>query len=227
MALVNPVIPTQIGPLKDLVEITKLDPGAPFNPDVLTALVALKKNSQAQFEKLRHELKSTECRVTVLDEALAREAGEDRSYAPKQADILIGLAEEAELFHAPDRTGYADLQVNGHRETYPIRSKVFKRWIARAYYKATGRAANSEAYQSALSVIEAKADFDSPQREVFIRVGGLAGKLYLDLGDDTWRVVEIDAEGWRVISDPPIRFRRTRGMQPLPEPVLTFFNFSG
>ena len=36
--------------------------------------------------------------------------------------------------------------------------------------------------QSALNVIEAKAHFDAPERMVHIRVGGLDGRLYLDLG---------------------------------------------
>jgi hypothetical protein len=40
-------------------------------------------------------------------------------------------------------------------------------------------------------VIEAKAHFDAPERQVHIRVGGLDGRLYLDLGDETWRAVEI------------------------------------
>ncbi len=68
-------------------------------------------------------------------------------------------------------------------------------------------------------MIEAKAHFDAPERVVHIRVGGLDERLYLDLGDETWRAVEIDATGWRVIDNPPVRFRRAAGMQPLPVPV--------
>jgi len=68
-------------------------------------------------------------------------------------------------------------------------------------------------------VIEARAHFDAPERLVYIRVGGIDGKLYLDLCDKTWRAVEIDATGWRVIGNPPVRFRRAAGMQPLPMPV--------
>jgi hypothetical protein len=44
----------------------------------------------------------------------------------------------------------------------------------------------------------AKAHFDAPERVVHIRVCGLDGHLYLDLADETWRAVEIDATGWRV-----------------------------
>jgi hypothetical protein len=54
---------------------------------------------------------------------------------------------------------------------------------------------------------------------VHIRVGGLDGRLYLDLGDETWRAVEIDPNGWRAIDNPPVRFRRAAGMKPLPIPV--------
>ena len=58
--------------------------------------------------------------------------------ARKQSDILIDLAGEADLFHAPDGTGYADVSVEGHRETWPIRSKGFRRWLTRRYYLETG-----------------------------------------------------------------------------------------
>jgi hypothetical protein len=83
----------------------------------------------------------------------------------------------------------------------------------------TQGAPSSEALQSALNVIEAKAHFDAPERVVHVRVGGLDERLYLDLGDATWRAVEIDDTSWRVIYNPPVRFRRAAGMQPLPVPV--------
>jgi hypothetical protein len=75
--------------------------------------------------------------------------------------------------------------------------------------------------QSALNVMEAKAQFDAPEREVFVRVGGANGRLYLDLADQTWRAVEIDATGWRVTDNPPVRFRRAAGIRPLPMPVAS------
>jgi hypothetical protein len=157
--------------------------------------------------------------VTALDEAIASESGDTGGRGPTQADILVDLAQSAELFHAADGTGFADLDINGHRETWPIRAKGFRRWLARSFFEATQGAPSSEALQSALNVIEAKAHFDAPERMVHIRVGGLDDRLYLDLGDATWRAVEIDAIGWRVIDNPPVRFRRAAGVQPLPMPV--------
>jgi hypothetical protein len=207
-----------VDPLDGLVERSADDPGAPFMPGVLARLSMMKKENRAGFEALRVQLKKAGCRVTALDKAIMEESG-DSGRGPTQADILIGLAEAAELFHSADGTAFADLDINGHRETWPVRTKGFKRWLARQFFEATGGAPSSETVQSALNVIEAKAHFDAPEMPVFIRVGGIDDALYLDLGDEAWRAVEIKTAGWRVVENPPVRFRRAAGMQPLPVPV--------
>src|SRR4051794_6532844 len=206
-------------PLDGLVDRTKSDPGAPFLPEVIERLKSLKNENLAAFEVLRRQLKQAGCRVTSLDKAINKADSTGDGRGPKQADILIEFAQAAELFHTADGSGFADLDINGHRETWPIRSKGFRRWLARRFFEVTEGAPSSEALQSALNVIEAKAHFDAPERPVFIRVGGLEGRLYLDLGDESWRAVEIDATGWRVIDNPPVRFRRAAGMQSLPDPA--------
>jgi len=207
-------------PLDGLVEKSASDPGAAFVPEVLERLAVLKQEDRAAFEVLRFQLKKKAgCRVTALDEAIAEESGDAGGRGLKQADILIELAQTAELFHTPDSTGFADLDINGHRETWPIRAKGFRRWLARRFFETTQGAPSSEALQSALNVIEAKAHFDAPERVVHVRIGGLGDKLYLDLGDEAWRAVEIDGMGWRLIDNPPVRFRRAAGMQPLPMPL--------
>ena len=52
---------------------------------------------------------------------------------------------------------------------------------------------------------KARAQFDSPERIVNIRVAEYDGQIYLDLADQHWRAVEIRPEGWRVIRSPPVR----------------------
>jgi hypothetical protein len=98
-------------PLESLVERAAADRSAPFLPEVLKALVALKKEDRAAFEALRAKLKEAGCRMTALDEAIDEESGDTgRGRGPSQADILIKLAESAELFHTPDGIGFADLE---------------------------------------------------------------------------------------------------------------------
>ena len=56
------------------------------------------------------------------------------------------------------------------------------------------------------------------QRRVCLRTATYAGRIYIDLCDDAWRVVEVDSEGWRVLSErPEVRFMRPKTARPLPE----------
>jgi hypothetical protein len=45
-----------------------------------------------------------------------------------------------ELFHTASGTAFADLLVDGHRETWPIRSKRFRGWLRRPSHKTNVRA---------------------------------------------------------------------------------------
>jgi Toprim domain-containing protein len=149
-------------------------------------------------------------------------AKEERSNGKgaKQADIAIKLARENdELFHAADGTAFADVRVENHRETWAVRSRGFKLWLTRLYYQTCHGAPNSDAMQCALNALEAIARFDGPEHQVGLRVAGANDKIYIDLGSQDWSAVEIDAEGWRIVTEPPVRFRRTKGMLALPLPI--------
>ena len=132
--------------------------------------------------------------------------------------MLIDLAASAQLFHNPIGAAYADLLVDGHRETWPVRSPRFRAWLRRRYYAATGEAPSAAELGSALNLLEARAQFDGPERTVHVRLAEHAGHIYLDLADRDWRAVEIGPHGWKVVAEPPVRFRRPAGLLPLPVP---------
>jgi len=139
-----------------------------------------------------------------------------------QADKCVELAQDVELFHAgeDDPVAYATIDADDHRETWPIHSMRFRRWIGQAYYNAYGKAPNAQAVQDALNVLAGQAIYDGPERSVAVRLAEYEGCIYLDLCDSEWRAVEIGAEGWRVVSSHslPVRFIRKRGQLPLPVP---------
>jgi hypothetical protein len=90
--------------------------------------------------------------------------------------------------------------------------------MRRCYYQATGTAAGAAVIGSTLDLLEARAQFDAHERAISMRVAEHAGRLYLDLADEHWRAVAIDRDGWKVVGCPPVRFRRSPGMLPLPVP---------
>ncbi|MGD0826837.1 MAG: toprim domain-containing protein [Desulfobaccales bacterium] len=152
----------------------------------------------------------------AMDEEIP--APEDDRKKPNHAELLIKLAGDAELFHDFNQKGFATIDVDGHRETWPIRSKGFRSWLLRLFFQETGKAPSAQAMQDALGVLEAKAHFDGPEHKVYVRVAHAAGKIYVDLADDKWQAVEISSSGWQVVADPPVKFRRPRGLAPMPEP---------
>jgi hypothetical protein len=83
----------------------------------------------------------------------------------------------------------------------------------------SGTVPSSLAVRDAVNVLEARARIDGVARNVFVRVGESEGAIYLDLVNDDWQIVEITRDEWRITTDPPVRFRRTRGMLPLPVPA--------
>ena len=131
-----------VDPLDGLGREDRRRSGCPLHARSAGALAVLKQDNRAAFEALRAQLKKVGCRVTALDEALAEESGEGDGRGPKQADILIDLRKRGRaVSRAPTGPAIADLDVSGHRETWPIRSKGFKRWLARRFYRRDRRRA--------------------------------------------------------------------------------------
>jgi hypothetical protein len=137
----------------------------------------------------------------------------------KQADVLIAIGKKAKLFHtpAPDREAFAHLQIGDHFETLRVRGE-FRKWLRHSYFQQTKGGCNAEAMQVAVETLAAIAEFEGDEIEVFTRVGERRGVIYIDLGDDTWRAIEVTAKGWKVIDRPLVHFQRSSSTRPLPLP---------
>ncbi|HVC35366.1 MAG TPA: bifunctional DNA primase/polymerase [Chloroflexota bacterium] len=146
--------------------------------------------------------------------------GGDDDEKKSQADMLVDLARQGELFHDATGDTYARLAVGDHHEVWPTRSKGFRRWLVRAHYTTAGDAPRPESVAMALSLIDAIAQFDGECRAVYVRVApdGADG-LFVDLGDRDWRAVHVTESGWDILTDPPVMFRRSPGLGALFEPT--------
>ncbi len=145
---------------------------------------------------------------------------------PKQADLLLALATDLPLFHAPDGTGYARVMANKHLETLAIRGRGFRAWLRQQFYITHHGSPGAQPLQDALDMLDAQALFAGPEEPVFLRIAEdtRSGAIYVDLGDADWTAIEVlpadpkTHRGWRLVSAPPVNFRRTRSMTALPFP---------
>ena len=194
----------------------------------IAEIASFRKASRAAFEAAMVGLREVglkgrnlqDLEVAVKEQAADSQELQAADDKQAQSQALVSLCLEAgvDLWHALDKTSYATFPVATHRETWPVRSRAFKQWLAREFYERQQKPPGAQALADALNVLEAKALFDGAEHSVHVRVAGGKDKIFIDLGDPAWRAIIICTEGWKT-SAPSVRFRRGRAMQPLPEPL--------
>ena len=176
-----------------------------------------KDQAKAYLESKQEETGLKSGTIKDLLEAAATEG--EHTKKSTQAETLVNLAGDAEVFRDYDDTAYATFAVNSHKETWPVRSKGFRRWLVHKFYEQQGKPAGGQAFSDAIAQIEAKAHFRGSQKDVFTRIAFLDDRIFIDLCNNNWECVEITKSGYQVLPEPPVKFRRSRGMKALPYPV--------
>ena len=77
-------------------------------------------------------------------------------------------------------------------EHRPIYSSAFKLMLRRIFFEEYGKTPNSQAIQDACGVLAGMALFKGRDLPTFTRVGEADGKIFLDLANSDWEMVEID-----------------------------------
>ncbi len=206
-----------------------------FAPEILCALVILQDHKPDQFGALSERLRSRRIIFSMwnLDLAMAahRSGGCKVGHAPvppsakllktSQPTQIVNLAhaQHVELFHDAECRGYAMIAVEGHKETWPITSKRFEQYLRVQFHTSYGKVPAEQAVRTAVAQLNAEATTKGAEHRFWLRVAEHAGKVYVDLCNEKWEAVEITADRWSVVSDPPVKFLRMKGMLPLPTPL--------
>jgi energy-coupling factor transporter ATP-binding protein EcfA2 len=143
--------------------------------------------------------------------------GDDRK---SQADtlILLCLAQNPELFHDQHDTPYARIKQKNVKVIFPIRSRSFKVWLANLLWEGEEKAPSADALAGALNVLQAKALYEGPKHTLYNRVAPATDGFWVDMADENWRAIKVTGEGWEIVDNPPILFKRFSHQKPLPTP---------
>jgi hypothetical protein len=137
-----------------------------------------------------------------------------------QTGELLDLASrDAQFFCTPQGDAYASVRVGNHFENHTLEGKAIKLWLRHRYFLKMRTAPKTQSVQEALSHFDAVARYEGAKEPVFVRVAEKNSINYLDLGDELWRAVELRADVWRIVENPPVKFRRAPGMLSLPTPI--------
>lgn len=129
-----------------------------------------------------------------------------------QSEKLIKIAKNYKLFHDDTKEGYSYI----NNVAMKIRGSMFKQMLARELWRSENKSPNSDALNQALNVIEAMAVYDGECIKLSNRVAEHNGCFYYDLADG--RAVRITKDGWDVIDNFPILFKRYSHQQRQVEP---------
>lgn len=193
----------------------------------LCSLLAAKTDNPAQIDRLfrrsalmraKWDEQHGELTYGEMTVEKALEGRRSPSRAPAQRDKLFAIAEKAELFHTPRGEAFATIARNGHHEVLRVAGAEFREWMLYEYFTKEGTAPGKNAMTEALPTIIARAQIEGPEREVFTRLAEHAGRIYIDLGDETRSVVEVTPDSWRVLAESPVPFFRTANTKALPVP---------
>ncbi len=122
----------------------------------------------------------------------------------------FGVSESGEAFALP-RSGPKIVHLlRGSKQS--LRAQ-----LAREFFRKNKKAAPQQALADALLVIEGMAQENEPT-ELYLRVAKAQGALWLDLGDQSGRVIRICGDGWTVKDSAPVLFKRTILNSSLPVP---------
>lgn len=148
-------------------------------------------------------------------------ADAEKVKTPPAVELLLSIAEQADLIFTPNEEAYVSIPVDSHREIYPIASKTYRNWLAYQYRTQYKKPPQPETLQQAISQLEAEAQFSENTKrvEVHLRTAVHEGNIYLDLCNDKWEAIKISPDKVDVISTPPVLFHRNKDMKSLPCPV--------
>lgn len=136
------------------------------------------------------------------------------------ADQIIEMVQSTCQLITDDGEAYAIIEHDTHREVWPVDSSTFKQWVSMAVFKSTKRAPRAAAMQDALATIHGLALHDGEKQAVHLRsASDDNGGYWLDVADDQWRAIHITSQGWQVIEQPSVLFRRTKNTRPIPLPA--------
>ena len=134
-------------------------------------------------------MKLLETATSIEKAAIEADDGDEKQ---KQSTLLINLAKQsgAEFFHTPEKEPFATFRVAQHFEISSLKDSLFRLWLDKLFYEDQRQAISSNAMQEALSIFRALALFDGKTARVYLRQAHVDGRIYVDVCDDEWRVID-------------------------------------
>ena len=196
------------------------DFGAHWEPRVIRAAQECFEEDKAAYHRFRAKLKVCSGHVRIAEWSKAVEGSLRSLNDDTHARQLVAyVRENAELFHDQDKVGYATFQQRDHRETWSLNSKGFSEWMGGRAFGDLEMTPGDSTISTALNTLNGLAKYGGVQYDVHMRCAKHGDGYIIDLCDERWQAVYVDATGWKVMESPPVKFIRPDNATALPVPA--------
>jgi hypothetical protein len=171
----------------------------------------------------------TTSHVDVIDHAIVPpldKSGitpENSQPATNASDLVKLVSREVDLWKTEDEVPYATVSIrkecgSRYSRNFAIESKEFHQWLGRRAYETFRRPLGQDMLKNCQQTLSSLAIYSGPKAKAYRRIANVSSDYYIDLCNEGAAAVRVNANGWAIVSDPPVRFIRTSAMRALPEP---------
>lgn len=189
------------------------DKSALFSDEVIEAFKAIRAKDPLAYERYKTKAYGFK---TLLDKLTATERDvQDQS----NADIFIAKVSNAcTLGHDADGRGIAIVEVNDIQMSWYINSEGYSDWLRAKFYDDFQKGISDQLLATVINTLGAIGKFKGKQYSLYLRCASYQDAIYIDLCNDQWQVIKVDATGWQLLKKSPVMFTRNKNMRPLPAP---------
>lgn len=125
------------------------------------------------------------------------------------------------LYKASDGRIYVELILGDHKELIATDSEMFKHWLIYLFeHTNQGQMLGKADINTVISSINSMGTFRGKQVDIYLRIAEINDTIYLDLCNDKRQVLKINKDGFKVLNESPVLFKRFPDMAELPIPIL-------
>jgi hypothetical protein len=146
-------------------------------------------------------------------------AASKQQLAMAMIDELVERGSFELWLHQVDQEPYATIIDGSRRETRPVASRAFARYLRRAYHDLHGEVLHGELLATARVYCDILAA-DGGVREAHVRIARtMRGDVLVDTGSTEWDCIRISPTGWRRVRSHPVAFTRGATMARFAAPI--------
>ncbi len=189
-----------------------------FAENMLKHMSKLKKKDPAKYRKLTNKIKDQ--KIGKVEFRQAVNDFDKANSTNNSTDALRALiSNRFELFHDPQKNAYAKDITEFGQQIYFVDSKMFRQVVTHIAQTELKWTISPASVTTVVHNIESEAVRNGEEENVYNRCAYYNSTVYLDIADNTGKAIKIDADGWQVITHPPVNFISTPSMKSFPVPI--------